>query len=262
MAAFQSPTAAEFLVRPQGEVHGREGCHHRIGARGLDRRHLCRRANLQPLVFEGSQTWPANQTNGTLPLGQLNLTTEVENFPAWPYADNAALQQLATSALPKDRFENLKHYYKHQGKRAAFGPELMELMRQQAVNFGTRIVTDDIVKVDLKQPPFTLTLRDNGTVEAQAAIIATGARANYLGLPSEDRLKNKGVSAFAVCDGALPMFRNKPLIVIGGGDSAVEEATLSDQVRQPRFSWWFAATSSGRARSCSAGPSKIPRSRC
>ena len=175
------------------------------------------------------QTWPANQTNGTLPLGQLNLTTEVENFPGWPFADNAALQQLAKSALPEDRFANLKHFLRKQespyGKRAAFGPELMELMRQQAVNFGTRIITDDIVKVDLKQPPFTLTSRDNGTVEAQAVIIATGARANYLGLPSEDRFKNNGVSACAVCDGALPRFRNKPLVVVGGGDSAVEEAT-------------------------------------
>lgn len=184
------------------------------------------RANLQPLVFEGSATWPANQSNGTTPLGQLNLTTEVENFPAWPFVDNSALQQFAKAALPEDRFENLSHYYKaHQGKRAAFGPELMEFMRQQAVNFGTRIITDDIVKVDFKRRPFALTSRDNGTVEAQAVIISTGARANYLGLPSEDRFKNKGVSACAVCDGALPIFRNKPLIVIGGGDSAVEEAT-------------------------------------
>ncbi len=187
------------------------------------------RANLQPLVFEGSATWPANQTNGTTPLGQLNLTTEVENFPAWPFVDNTALGQFAKSALPPERYENVKHNYEgkkvHAGKRAAFGPELMEFMRQQAVNFGTRIITDDIVKVDFKKPPFTLTSRDNGNVEAQAVIVATGARANYLGLPSEDAYKNKGVSACAVCDGALPIFRNKPLIVIGGGDSAVEEAT-------------------------------------
>lgn len=187
------------------------------------------RANLQPLVYEGSQSWPANAVNGTLPLGQLANTTEVENFPAWPFVDNSALHQFAKSSLPEARYENVKHLYEskraHHGKRAAFGPELMEFMRQQAVNFGTRIITDDIVKVDFKRPPFKLTSRDNGSVEAQAVIIATGARANYLGLPSEDAYKNKGVSACAVCDGALPIFRNKPLIVIGGGDSAVEEAT-------------------------------------
>lgn len=187
------------------------------------------RANLQPLVFEGSATWPANAVNGTLPLGQLANTTEVENFPAWPFVDNSALHLFAKSALPEDRYQNVKHLYEgkraHQGKRAAFGPELMEFMRQQALNFDTRIITDDIVKVDFQKHPFTLTSRDNGTVEAQAVIIATGARANYLGMPSEDRFKNNGVSACAVCDGALPRFRNKPLIVIGGGDSAVEEGT-------------------------------------
>src|SRR5881628_1992597 len=88
------------------------------------------RANLQPLVFEGSATWPANADNGTLPLGQLNLTTEVENFPGWPFADNAALGQIAKSSLPEDRYANLSYFYEgkkaHQGKRAAFGPELME----------------------------------------------------------------------------------------------------------------------------------------
>jgi thioredoxin reductase (NADPH) len=187
------------------------------------------RANLQPLVIEGSSTWPANAVNGTLPLGQLANTTEVENFPGWPYVDNTALHQFAKSSLPENRFENLKHLYEgkraHQGKRASFGPELMEFMRQQAVNFGTRIVTDDIVKVDFSKRPFTLTSRDNGVVQAQAVILATGARANYLGLPSEDKYKNEGVSACAVCDGALPRFKDKPLIVIGGGDSAVEEGT-------------------------------------
>jgi thioredoxin reductase (NADPH) len=187
------------------------------------------RANLQPLVYEGSATWEPNRLNGTTRLGQLNLTTEVENFPAWPYMDNSVLGQLAKSALSEDRYASVAHLYEgkraHQGKRAAFGPELMELMRQQAVNFDTRIVTDDIVKVDFQKHPFTLWARDGGSVQAQAVILATGARANYLGLPSEDRFKNNGVSACAVCDGALPRFRNRPLIVVGGGDSAVEEAT-------------------------------------
>src|SRR5690606_14920823 len=93
------------------------------------------------------------------------------------------------------------------------------------VNFGTRIVTDDIVEVDFDRHPFHLKASSGETVEALSVIIATGARANYLGLPSEDAFKNRGVSACAVCDGALPRFRNKPLVVVGGGDSAVEEAT-------------------------------------
>jgi thioredoxin reductase (NADPH) len=100
----------------------------------------------------------------------------------------------------------------------------MHLMRRQAANFGARIETDDIVDVDFTRRPFTLHSRSGQRVETQAVIIATGARANYLGLPSEEMYKNRGVSACAVCDGALPRFRNKPLVVVGGGDSAVEEA--------------------------------------
>jgi thioredoxin reductase (NADPH) len=100
----------------------------------------------------------------------------------------------------------------------------MELIRQQAINFGTRIVTDDIVDVDFSRHPFRLTALEGNNYEALAVIVASGARANYLGLPSEERFKNRGVSACAVCDGALPRFRNRPLAVIGGGDSAVEEA--------------------------------------
>jgi len=190
------------------------------------------RANLQPLVFEGAMN-ALNAQQGTLPLGQLNLTTEVENFPGWPHADVAALKQFSESALPEERLANVSHMYsgkEAKGKRSANGPELMEYMRQQAVNFGTRIVTQDIVRVDFKKQPFTIIPADDerkeqAPVEALTVIIATGARANYLGLPSEDNYKNRGVSACAVCDGALPRFRNKPLIVIGGGDSAMEEAT-------------------------------------
>jgi len=187
------------------------------------------RANLQPLVFEGSATWEPNRLNGTTPLGQLNLTTEVENFPTWPYVDAAVLEAFSKSALPPERYENLTHFYHgkraHHGKRAAYGPEQMEYVRQQAVNFGTRIVTDDIVTVDFKRHPFRLKAREGQQVEALAVIIATGARANYLGLASEDLFKNNGVSACAVCDGALPRFRDKPLVVVGGGDSAVEEGS-------------------------------------
>ena len=186
------------------------------------------RANLQPLVYEGAHT-AKNQEQGTAPLGQLNLTTEVENFPAWPHADNQALAAFSRSALPEDAYDRLAHLYQgkhvHHGRRAVFGPELMQYMRQQSVNFGTRIVTDDIVAVDFQQYPFRLRTSDGETVEALTVVVATGARANYLGLPSEDRFKNNGVSACATCDGALPRFRNRPLVVVGGGDSAVEEGT-------------------------------------
>jgi len=181
------------------------------------------RANLEPIVYEGS-----GSSAETLPLGQLNLTTEVENFPTWPYAETAALAAFSKSALPPERYDNIRHLYEgksaHHGKRAATGPEMMEWVRQQAANFGTRIVTDDIMTVDFKKHPFVLTPRGGKPIEALTVIVATGARANYLGLPSEDRYKNQGVTACATCDGALPRFRNKPVAVVGGGDTAVEEA--------------------------------------
>lgn len=150
------------------------------------------RANLSPLVFEGAII-EKNRLQGTLPLGQLALTTEVENFPGFP--------------------------------DGIMGPELMEKMREQAKKFGARVVTDDVVSADFSRRPFVLTPLESPPVQAHAVIIATGARANYLGLPSEEAFKNRGVSACAVCDGALPRFRNKPLVVVGGGDSAVEEGT-------------------------------------
>jgi thioredoxin reductase (NADPH) len=185
------------------------------------------RANLNPLVFEGALT-PENQTKGTAPLGQLNLTTEVENFPGWPFVDSAVLAQYSKAALPPERYGNLRGFYEgkhaHQGRRSAIGPELMEYMRQQAINFGARVITDDIVQVDFKAYPFRLTSLEGKQIEALTVIVATGARANYLGLTSEDRFKNNGVSACATCDGALPRFRNRPLVVVGGGDSAVEES--------------------------------------
>jgi thioredoxin reductase (NADPH) len=175
------------------------------------------RAELKPLVFEGAIT-ESNRMSGTLPLGQLNLTTEVENYPGFPAGD---LQQFLDTAMPGPVRE-LMAPHNHEG---VSGPELMELMRQQARNFGTRIITDDIAEVDFSRHPFRIKALGGEHVEAQAVIVATGARANYLGLPSEDAFKNRGVSACAVCDGALPRFRNKPLVVVGGGDSAVEEAT-------------------------------------
>jgi thioredoxin reductase (NADPH) len=175
------------------------------------------RAALAPLVFEGAVS-EENARAGTLPLGQLALTTEVENFPGFPKGDlsgylQSALGPAIVAALPTD------------GREGITGPALMELMRQQAKNFGTRVITEDIVEVDFQRHPFVLRASNQQTYEALAVIVATGARANYLGLPSEERFKNRGVSACAVCDGALPRFRNRPVAVIGGGDSAVEEAT-------------------------------------
>ena len=131
-----------------------------------------------------------------------------------------------TAYLDASIDESKRKYMAPHSKHGVSGPELMELMRQQAANFGTRIKTDDIVEVDLSQRPFRLKTLSGDEFESQSIIIATGARANYLGLPSEDKYKNMGVSACAVCDGALPRFRNQPVVVVGGGDSAMEEATF------------------------------------
>lgn len=174
------------------------------------------RANLNPVVFEGAVT-EDNRLQGTLPLGQLALTTEVENYPGFPAGD--------LSAYLKSSLAEEHHWLAdmHQ-KEGCSGPELMHLMRQQASNFGAKIITDDIVEVDLDNRPFVVRSQGGEEVAGHSLIIATGARANYLGLESEERFKNQGVSACAVCDGALPRFRDKPLVVVGGGDSAVEEA--------------------------------------
>jgi thioredoxin reductase (NADPH) len=174
------------------------------------------RAALRPLVFEGAVT-EENRLAGTLPLGQLALTTEVENYPGFPAGD---LEAYLNTAIDPSR----RNYMAPHLKEGVTGPELMELIRQQAINFGTRIITEDITTVDFDTHPFRLTASDGKVYQSHSVIVATGARANYLGLPSEEKYKNRGVSACAVCDGALPRFRNKPLVVVGGGDSAVEEA--------------------------------------
>ncbi|MEZ6058414.1 MAG: thioredoxin-disulfide reductase [Planctomycetaceae bacterium] len=174
------------------------------------------RASLTPLVIEGE----ASQENwdlGRPPLGQLAITTEVENYPGFPAGDMTAY--LDDSIDPKKRKYMAPHH-----KEGVSGPELMELMRQQAVNFGTRIEQEDVVEVDFSKHPFVLKTSGGSTIEAMSVIVATGARANYLGLDSEKRFKNMGVSACAVCDGALPRFRDRPLVVVGGGDSAMEES--------------------------------------
>lgn len=176
------------------------------------------RANLKPIVFEGAIN-QENATKGTLPLGQLNQTTEVENYPGFPFGNMAGY--LDSAIDPSIR----QYMPPHQGHGVS-GPELLQLMRKQAQNFGTRIVTDDIADVDFSKHPFRLKSLEGQEIEALSVIIATGARANYLGLESENKYKNFGVSACAVCDGAMPRFRDRPLVVIGGGDSAMEEANF------------------------------------
>lgn len=143
------------------------------------------RANLKPLMFEG--LFAAGVAAG----GQLTTTTEVENFP---------------------------------GYISISGPELMVKMREQSEHCGTRILTETVDSVDLSRRPFNV-VSGAQTYQAQSLIITTGATAKRMGLPGEDRLWQKGISACAVCDGALPFFRNKVLAVVGGGDSALEEAS-------------------------------------
>ncbi|MDO4574463.1 MAG: thioredoxin-disulfide reductase [Planctomycetia bacterium] len=174
------------------------------------------RANLKPLVFEGALSYE-NQQSNTLPMGQLALTTEVENYPGFPKGD---LTEYLKSSVDHDRLQYLPPHR----KEGVAGPELVELMRQQAINFGAEIVTEDIVSIDASTRPFRLAASDGKTYQASAVIVATGARANYLNLPSEEAYKNRGVSACAVCDGALPRFRNQPVAVVGGGDTAMEDA--------------------------------------
>lgn len=178
------------------------------------------RANLNPLLYEGTVR------PEMIPLGQLAYTTEVENYPGFPFGN---IRAFVESAVDKDRQWNLPPAPDHKKDGvlhyAVQGVELMELMKQQALNFETRVVGDDIVDVDISGETLRVIPAAGESVETHAVIVATGARANYLGLDSEEAYKNKGVSACAVCDGALPIFREKPLAVVGGGDSAVEEAT-------------------------------------
>jgi thioredoxin reductase (NADPH) len=146
------------------------------------------RANLSPVMIEGGG---AAIEPITLPGGQLMITTEVENYPGFP--------------------------------KGVQGPELMELFKAQAERFGTTIVTADVTAVDLSDRPFKLTTTE-GDLLAEAVIIATGASAKWLGIPSEKKFQNYGVSACATCDGAL--FKGRDLLVVGGGDTAMEEATF------------------------------------
>lgn len=145
------------------------------------------RANLEPVLFEGFFSGPAG--------GQLMTTTEVENFPGFP--------------------------------EGITGPHLVDNLRKQAVRFGTKIIGEDVTEVDFHKHPFIVKGKTD-TYQALSVIIATGATANRLEIPGagDGEFWQRGVTACAVCDGAMPIFRNKDLYVIGGGDSAVEEATF------------------------------------
>lgn len=147
------------------------------------------RAELKPVLYEGMMA------NGFAPGGQLTTTTEVENFPGFP--------------------------------AGIMGSDLMDNMKKQSEKFGTKIITETISKVDFSSKPFkhwTEFNEDAEPITSDSVIISTGASAKRLHLPGEDKYWQRGISACAVCDGAVPIFRNKPLAVIGGGDSACEEA--------------------------------------
>lgn len=179
------------------------------------------RANLRPLLFEGLAT-QENFDVGRPPLGQLMITTEVENYPGLPAGD---VRRYLVTAIDQ-KHQHLLTPREEGEEHGVTGPEMMLLMKQQGLNFGTRVRGEDVTKVETSQRPFRLTASGGETLESHAVIVATGARANYLGLESEQRFKNKGVSACAVCDGAMPRFRDRPLVVVGGGDSAMEESTF------------------------------------
>ena len=142
------------------------------------------RANLQPVLVTGF-------SSGGIPGGQLMTTTFVENYPGFP--------------------------------DGVMGPELMDLMKAQAIRWGTKLIESDVSSIDVKKRPFVIKTLE-GEIKANSIIIATGASANRLGIKNEQFFWSKGISACAICDGATPQFRDAELAVVGGGDSACEEA--------------------------------------
>src|ERR1043165_5000194 len=164
------------------------------GPAGLTAAIYTARASLKPLLIDA----PADAHKQTTPGGQLMITTDVENYPGFASGVD--------------------------------GPALMVEFRKQAERFGTEFLEVWIEEVDLSERPFQLYLADGTTISTETLIIATGASAKWLGIPGEakipDGLGGNGVSAWATCDGPLPAFRNKTLVVIGGGDNVTEEAPL------------------------------------
>ena len=163
------------------------------GPAGLTAAIYSARANLNPLLIDA----PADTDRQTTPGGQLMITTDVENYPGFA--------------------------------KGIEGPELMAEFRKQAERFGTEFLEAWITKVELQSRPFTLHT-ENRIIKADTLIIASGASAKWLGIPGEAKTPKgfggNGVSACATCDGPLPSFRNKRLVVVGGGDTAMEEATF------------------------------------
>lgn len=157
------------------------------GPAGLTAAIYCGRANLNPVVAAGGVE------GGLMPGGQLMTTTEVENYPGFP--------------------------------EGISGPDLMKRFRSQAERFGTTIIEDWVSDCDFSARPFKMKIGQED-YEAECVIVATGAVAKWLNLPEEDKYKNNGISACATCDGPLPVFKNEHIFVVGGGDTAMEEATF------------------------------------
>lgn len=164
------------------------------GPAGLTAAIYTARASLKPLLIDA----PADATQQTTPGGQLMITTDVENYPGF--------------------------------SEGIDGPMLMHEFRKQAERFGTEFLEGWITEVDLSERPFQIYIDNGPTIQTETLIIATGASAKWLGIPGEakvpDGFGGNGVSACATCDGPLPHFRNKTLVVVGGGDTAMEEATF------------------------------------
>ena len=164
------------------------------GPAGLTAAIYTARASLKPLLIDA----PADAAQQTTPGGQLMITTDVENYPGFS--------------------EGIQ------------GPELMDEFRKQAERFGTEFMEGWITEVDLSERPFQIYIDGGPTISTETLIIATGASAKWLGIPGEAKIPDgfggNGVSACATCDGPLPHFRNKTIIVVGGGDTAMEEATF------------------------------------
>jgi len=186
------------------------------------------RANLEPIIFEGALS-NENQVQLTLPLGQLALRFDVENYPGFP---SGFLSAFLDSAIDEER---RKYMFRQDEKHSISGPELMELMRQQAKNFGVRVVTDDVVKVNFKLRQLKVKPRDENWLETETVILAPGSKVNSLGLASEETFKNRGVTYCVVSDATLPRFRNQPFVVVGGGDSAMEDALFLTQFASKVF---------------------------
>lgn len=192
-AIFHSKTREAKAKSMEKELVERDVVIIGSGPAGLTAAIYTARANLKPLLVDA----PADSEKQTTPGGQLMITTDVENYPGFA--------------------------------KGVEGPELMAQFREQAERFGTEFIEEWISEVDLQKRPFTLNT-DTRTIKAQTLIIASGASAKWLGIPGEAKtpqgLGGNGVSACATCDGPLPTFRNKVLVVVGGGDTAMEEATF------------------------------------